>query len=93
MVPVSSEYKISTIAYKSAFNAFPKNTWVTFKVAIDWAVYNGAGNKMQQTGKLDIVIQYQSSKKKVNNHIFNNQTIAVGESTIMVIILNLAFTV
>lgn len=80
MVPVSSEYKVSTIAYKSTFDAFPKNTWVTFKVAIDWAVYNGAGNKMQLPGKLDVVMQYQNGKKKVNNHIVNDQTIAIGRN-------------
>jgi heparin lyase len=80
MKPVSSEYKISTIAHKSAFNSFPKDTWVTFTVAIDWSVYDGAGNKMKQPGKLDVLMQYHNGKKKVSNHIVNNQTIAIGRN-------------
>jgi len=80
MVPVSSAYKTSTIAYKSSFNSFPKDTWVTFTVAIDWSVYEGASNKMKQPGKLDVVMQYHNGKKKVSNRIVNDQTIAIGRN-------------
>ncbi|AHF16209.1 heparin lyase I family protein [Niabella soli] len=80
MQPVRSEYKISTIAYKSAFDTFPKNTWVTFTVAIDWSTYGGANNKIERRGKLDVVMQYQKEKKNSNEHIVNNQTIAIGRN-------------
>ncbi|WP_300602414.1 heparin lyase I family protein [Niabella sp.] len=80
MVPVRSAYKISTIAYKSAFDTFPKDTWVTFTVAIDWSVYGGANNKIEQPGKLDVVMQYQKAKKNISEHIVNNQRIAIGRN-------------
>ncbi len=80
MVPVQSRYKISTIAYKSTFDAFPKDTWVTFTVAIDWSVYGGANNKMEQPGKLDVRMQYQRGKKNLSEHIVNNQPIAMGRN-------------
>jgi heparin lyase len=35
---------------------------------------------MQLPGKLDVVMQYQNGKKKVNNHIVNDQTIAIGRN-------------
>ncbi|MBO9618299.1 MAG: heparin lyase I family protein [Niabella sp.] len=80
MQPVRSEYKISTIAYKTAFDAFPKDTWVTFTVAIDWSTYGGANNKMDRPGKLDVLMQYQKGKKKQSEHLVNNQTIAIGRN-------------
>lgn len=80
MAPVSSDYKISTIAYKSAFDAFPKDTWVTFTVAIDWSVYGGANNKIEQPGKLDVAMQYRKGKRIVSDHIVNNETIAIGRN-------------
>ncbi|MCF3110024.1 polysaccharide lyase [Niabella sp. CC-SYL272] len=80
MVPVRSAYKTSTIAYKSAFDTFPRDTWVTFTVAIDWSVYGGPNNKMEQPGRLDVKMQYQKDKKKVNEHIVNNQPIAIGRN-------------
>ncbi|MBZ4189895.1 heparin lyase I family protein [Niabella beijingensis] len=80
MEPVRSEYKTSTITYKNAFEAFPKDVWVTFTVGIDWAIYSGAGNKMEQPGKLDVVMAYQKGKKNVSAHIVNNETIAIGRN-------------
>lgn len=80
MVPVRSEYKTSTIAYKNAFDAFPKDTWVTFIVAIDWSIYGEANNKMEQPGKLDVVMQYQNGSKSLSEHIVNNQSIAIGRN-------------
>lgn len=80
MKPVSSAYKISTIAYKSPFDAFPKNTWVTFTIAIDWSVYGGANSKMVRPGMLDVVMQYADGKKIKKDHIVNQQKIAIGRN-------------
>lgn len=80
MKPVSSAYKISTIAYKCPFDAFPKNTWVTFTVAIDWSVYGGANDKMVQPGMLDVVMQYAHGNKQRKDHIVNQQKIAIGRN-------------
>ncbi|ANH80501.1 heparitin sulfate lyase [Niabella ginsenosidivorans] len=80
MQSVSSAYKTSTIAYKMPFAAFPKDTWVTFDVAIDWSVYGGANNKVEKPGMLDVVMHYQKDKKPVNDHIVNNQKILIGRN-------------
>ncbi len=80
MESVSSTYKTSTIAYKMPFSDFPKDTWITFQVAIDWSVYGGANNKVEKPGKLDVNMQYQVKNKTVNNHIVNNQEIFIGRN-------------
>jgi len=80
MVPVTSTYKTSTIAYKNSLSLFPKNTWVTFTVAVDWSTYDGAGNNMTAPGKLDVVMQYPQNGQTINSHIVNNQTIAIGRN-------------
>lgn len=77
---VSSEYKTSAIAYKCDFDRFPKNTWVTFTVAIDWSVYSGQSSKVVKPGRLDVVMQYQNGKKAKNEHIVNNETIDIGRN-------------
>ena len=80
MESASSTYKTSTIAYKMPFSDFPKDTWITFQVAIDWSVYGGANNKVEKPGKLDVNMQYQVKNKTVNNHIVNNQEIFIGRN-------------
>ncbi|MFT4094615.1 MAG: heparin lyase I family protein [Niabella sp.] len=80
MQPVSSAYKTSTIAYKTPFSAFPKDTWVTFKVAIDWSVYGGSNNKAEKPGMLDVTMSYQKNNKQRNEHIVNNHKIWIGRN-------------
>lgn len=80
MQSVSSAFKTSTIAYKMPFAAFPKDTWITFDVAIDWSVYGGANNKVEKPGMLDVRMHYQKGGRPVNEHIVDNKKMLIGRN-------------
>lgn len=80
MVPVRSEYKSSTIAYKLEADKFPKDTWVTFDVEIDWTVYGGETEEILSPGRLDVVMKYKDGRKNVSDHIVDNETIEIGRN-------------
>jgi heparin lyase len=80
MQSVSSQYKTSTIAYRTPFADFPKNKWVTFTVGIDWSVYGGKSENVISPGKLDVVMQYDNDKKQMTDHIVNNEKILIGRN-------------
>lgn len=79
-----SEFKTSTIAYREAFEAFPKNQWVTFNIEIDWTKYSGEDEKILEPGRLDVVMEYEKNpkkaSKKISRHIVNNETILIGRN-------------
>lgn len=80
MQPIRSTYKISTIAYKCPFNEFPKDTWVSFTVDIDWSQYGGPNNKLERMGMLDVAMRYRQQNAQKTKHIVNNQPIALGRN-------------
>lgn len=79
MVPVSSEYKTSTVAYKAPFSSFPKNRWVTFNLKITWSNYGGETESVTQ-GKIDAYISYQKDKTLISDHIINNEDVYIGRN-------------
>lgn len=79
MVPVSSEYKTSTVAYKTPFSSFPRNCWVTFNLKITWSRYGGEIESVTQ-GKIDGEISYKKDKALIIDHIINNENIYIGRN-------------
>lgn len=75
-----SEFKESTIAYKMPFEDFPKDTWITFNIAIDWTQYGGEKETIVKPGKLDVKMSYLKDKKQLTNHIVNNEKIMIGRN-------------
>ncbi len=80
MQPVKSEYKASTIAYKMPFGDFPKNTWVTFNVHIDWTKYGGQKETILKSGMLDVKMTYSKNGKTVAEKIVNSEPILIGRN-------------
>lgn len=80
MKPVTSEYKTSTIAYKMPFNEFPKDTWVTFIVHVDWTKYGKEQETITKPGKLDVKMQYKEKENTISKHIVNNEKILIGRN-------------
>lgn len=80
MQSVSSEYKVSTIAYRMPFGAFPKDCWVTFDVVIEWTGYGKEEETVLKPGRLDVKMSYMASGKKVNRHIVKNEKILIGRN-------------
>lgn len=80
MVPVTSTYKASTIAYKMPFEDFPKDCWVTFQVHVQWTVYGKEAETILRPGCLDVTMTYPRGKKEVTKHIVNHQKILVGRN-------------
>ena len=76
MVPLKSEYKASTIAYKLPFGEFPKDCWVRFDVEIDWTEYGGGSEEIIRPGRLDVVMSYDNEER----HIVNNEEILIGRN-------------
>lgn len=80
MKPVTSAYKASTIAYKLPFIEFPKDKWITFNVDIDWTVYGKETETIIKPGRLNIIMNYSESGKKLKKHIVDNQEILIGRN-------------
>lgn len=76
MQSVSSKYKISTLAYKSALADFPKNTWVEFDVRIDWNLYGGEEETILCQGRLDVTMTAEGSTKK----LVDNKEVPIGRN-------------
>lgn len=77
LVPATSEYKASTIAYKMPFDRFPKDCWVEFVVEIDWTVYGGEKETVLKPGRLDVVMQPENGRSE---HIVDNAQILIGRN-------------
>lgn len=80
MKPLKSEYKASTIAYKSPFADFPKDCWVTFTIHIDWTVYGKEAETIVKPGLLDVKMAHQSGQKKIERAIVDRQPILIGRN-------------
>ena len=80
MQPVTSDYKASTIAYKSSFNEFPKDCWITFSVEIKWTEYGGQSEEIKAPGKLDVKMSYSKDNKTMLKHIVDNEKILIGRN-------------
>ena len=80
MKPVTSEYKTSTIAYKTAFEEFPKECWVTFDVTIEWTRYGAEAETILRPGRLDVVMSYEQQGKNVEQHIVKNEELLIGRN-------------
>lgn len=76
LVPVRSEFKCSTIAYRMPFEEFPKDCWVKFDVEIDWTEYGGQSQEIIRPGRLDVVMSHNETE----NHIVNNEEILIGRN-------------
>lgn len=76
MVPQRSEYKASTIAYRLPWEEFPKETWITFTVDIDWCVYSGKSERIKRDGKLSVEMAYAGKSER----IVDNETILIGRN-------------
>lgn len=80
MQSVTSDYKASTIAYKSSFDEFPKDCWVTFVIEVKWTEYGGQSEEIKKLGKLDVKMSYNKDSKPVSKHIVKNETILIGRN-------------
>lgn len=80
MKPLKSQYKASTIAYKSPFADFPKDCWVTFTIHIDWTVYGKEAETIVKPGLLDVKMAHQSGQKKIERAIVDRQPILIGRN-------------
>ncbi|ARS40210.1 hypothetical protein CA265_11325 [Sphingobacteriaceae bacterium GW460-11-11-14-LB5] len=80
--PVTSAggYKIATNVYRMPFANYPKDTWVTFVMDIDYSAYNGPGNQMIAPGKIDVTMSYHQNGTAVSTKIVNNATVAIGRN-------------
>lgn len=76
MVPVTSEFKASTIAARMPFSEFPKDRWVTFTVEIDWTPYGGEAETIVRPGRLDVWMAHDSR----TNHLVDNEQILIGRN-------------
>ena len=76
MVPVTSEFKASTIAARMPFSEFPKDRWVTFTVEIDWTQYGGEAETIVRPGRLDVWMAHDSR----TNHLVDNEQILIGRN-------------
>ena len=76
MQSVSSEYKTSTIAYKSPLADFPRNTWVEFDVTIDWTAYGAEKETIEKDGHLDVTMKANGEEY----HLVNNEVIPIGRN-------------
>lgn len=76
MQSVSSEYKTSTIAYKSPIDEFPKNQWVEFDVKIVWTSYSGESEIILRQGMLDVTMTTNGKATK----IVNNESLPIGRN-------------
>ena len=80
MKSVTSDYKASTIAYKSKFEEFPKDCWITFVVEIKWTEYGGQSEVIKAPGMLDIKMSYNKNNTPITKHIVDNETILIGRN-------------
>ena len=80
MQPVTSEYKASTIAYKMPFADFPKDTWVSFDIHIDWTTYGGKSETILKPGKLDVAMHFTKDGKTLTEKIVDNEEILIGRN-------------
>ena len=76
MVPVTSEFKASTIAARMPFGEFPKDRWVTFTVEIDWTQYGGAAQTVVRPGRLDVVMACDGQTRR----LVDNEQILIGRN-------------
>ncbi len=76
MEPECSEYKASTIAYRMAWEDFPKQTWITFTVDIDWCKYSGKTERIIRDGKLSVEMAYDGKCEQ----IVDNERILIGRN-------------
>ncbi|MDD3037421.1 heparin lyase I family protein [Bacteroides sp.] len=80
MSPVTSEYKVSTIAYKMPFADFPKDCWITFRIHIDWTVYGKESETIVKPGMLNVEMSYEEKGKKISKHIVDSEKIMIGRN-------------
>ncbi|MDL2303249.1 polysaccharide lyase [Dysgonomonas sp. OttesenSCG-928-D17] len=80
MQSVTSDYKASTIAYKSSFDEFPKDCWITFTIDVKWTEYGGQSEEIMKPGKLDVKMSYGKGNKPISKHIVKNETILIGRN-------------
>ncbi len=76
MQPVTSEFKVSTIAAKMPFAEFPKDCWVTFTVEVHWTRYGGEAETILQPGRLDVAMSCNGRTRK----LVDNQKILIGRN-------------
>ena len=76
MVPVTSEFKASTIAARMPFGEFPKDRWVTFTVEIDWTQYGGEAETVVRPGRLDVRMACDGR----TDHLVDNEQILIGRN-------------
>lgn len=76
LVPLCSEYKYSTIAYKCPFEEFPKEQWVEFEVRIEWTKYGGRSEKIRRPGRLDV----KMTVDQTTEHLVQNEKILIGRN-------------
>jgi heparin lyase len=75
-----STYKTSTLAYKDAYENFPKERWVDFNVKITWSQYGGQ-SETESGGSLDVKMTYiNDSGNEVTDHIVNNMSVPIGRN-------------
>ena len=80
MKPLTSKYKASTLAFKEPFSDFPKNTWVTFNITINWTIDVAKNENILKPGALDVIMSYDKNGEKIDRHIVNNEQILIGRN-------------
>lgn len=80
MESVKSEYKVSTIAYKMPFNDFPKDSWITFDIDIDWTLYGGKQETIVKPGMLNVEMSYDESGKIAHKKLVDKEEILIGRN-------------
>lgn len=79
--PVSSNYKSSVIAYKTPFEDFPTDRWVTFTVQVTWTTYGQETETIVKPGNLDVVMEYPGQRgKTIREHLVNRAPLNVGRN-------------
>lgn len=68
LVPVTSEYKASTIACRMPMAEFPREEWVEFTVAVTWSAYGGESEELLRPGELDVVMRTATAEKHLVDH-------------------------
>ena len=63
-----------------AMNDFPKDTWVSFKVNVDWTQYSGQSERIVKGGRLDVSMSYEKNNKPQSIILVDDADILIGRN-------------
>jgi len=83
MQPVISKekFKVATNVFQIPFADYPKDTWVTYTMDIDYCTYNGPLNQITSPGKINVAWSYKNKEDKLeNNIIVTDASVDIGRN-------------